>query len=235
VVRRERPSKRKIFRTAILLFQKRVSQTISQCLGGQLENVPGYDNVGIPKLKVKEENDKWLKGKIIWVSINTMSYREGIIYNLFSPNTNRCYIGCTTKDLNTTFTSLRAYCKKKRNVSSNEIIEAGSPQIEVLETFQDITIPELRKELGKIQEKYADACINRHRAGRTVKDRYHLDSTKFIERQRKFYAKHKEEILRKMTLVNMRKRGLPCTDRVRQRYNITQAEIDDCVTRRETT
>jgi hypothetical protein len=48
-----------------LLFQKRVSQTISQCLGGQLENVPGYDNVGIPKLKVKEENDKWLKGKII--------------------------------------------------------------------------------------------------------------------------------------------------------------------------
>ena len=164
-----------------------------------------------------------------------MSYREGIIYNLFSPNTNRCYIGCTTKDLNTTFTSLRAYKKKKRNVSSNEIIEAGSPQIEVLETFQDITIPELRKELGKIQEKYADACINRHRAGRTVKDRYHLDSTKFIERQRKFYAKHKEEILRKMTLVNMRKRGLPCTDRVRQRYNITQAEIDDCVTRRETT
>ena len=136
-----------------------------------------------------------------------MSYREGIIYNLFSPNTNRCYIGCTTKDLNTTFTHLRAYCKKKRNVSSNEIIEAGSPQIEVLETFQDITIPELRKELGKIQEKYADACINRHRAGRTVKDRYHLDSTKFIERQRKFYAKHKEEILRKMTLVNMRKRG----------------------------
>ena len=116
-----------------------------------------------------------------------MSYREGIIYNLFSPNTNRCYIGCTTKDLNTTFTHLRAYCKKKRNVSSNEIIEAGSPQIEVLETFQDITIPELRKELGKIQEKYADACINRHRAGRTVKDRYHLDSTKFIERQRKFY------------------------------------------------
>ena len=94
-----------------------------------------------------------------------MSYREGIIYNLFSPNTNRCYIGCTTKDLNTTFTHLRAYCKKKRNVSSNEIIEAGSPQIEVLETFQDITIPELRKELGKIQEKYADACINRHRAG----------------------------------------------------------------------
>ena len=64
-MRRERPSKRKIFRTAISLFQKRVSQTISQCLGGQLENVPGYDNARALKLKVKEENDKWLKGKII--------------------------------------------------------------------------------------------------------------------------------------------------------------------------
>jgi len=59
VVTRERPSKRKIFRTAISLFQKRVSQTISQC---QLEHVPGYDNARTPKLKVKEENDKGLKG-----------------------------------------------------------------------------------------------------------------------------------------------------------------------------
>ena len=164
-----------------------------------------------------------------------MSYREGTIYNLSSPNTNQCYIGCTTKDLKTTFTHLRAYSKRNRGVSSNVIIEAGEAQIEVLETFHDITISALRKELGKVQQKYAYLCVNTHLAGRTVKDRYHLDSTKFIERQRKFYAKHKEEILRKMTLVNMRKRGLPCTDRVRQRYNITQAEIDDCVTRRETT
>jgi hypothetical protein len=59
VVTRERPSKRKIFRTAISLFQKRVSQTISQC---QLEHVPGYDNARTLKLKVKEENDKGLKG-----------------------------------------------------------------------------------------------------------------------------------------------------------------------------
>jgi hypothetical protein len=45
-----------------LLFQKRVSQTISQC---QLEHVPGYDNVRTLKLKVKEENDKGLKGNNI--------------------------------------------------------------------------------------------------------------------------------------------------------------------------
>ena len=160
-----------------------------------------------------------------------MSYREGIIYNLFSPNTNRCYIGCTTKDLNTTFTHLRAYSKRNRGVSSNVIIEAGEAQIEVLETFHDITISALRKELGKVQEKYADVCVNIHRAGRTVKDRYHLDSTKFIERQRKFYQANKDKVLRKLALVNMRKRGLPCTDKVREKYNITQAEIDDCIKR----
>jgi hypothetical protein len=160
-----------------------------------------------------------------------MSYREGIIYSLSSPNTNQCYIGCTTKDLKTTFTHLRAYSKRNRGVSSNVIIEAGEAQIEVLETFHDITISALRKELGKVQEKYADVCVNIHRAGRTVKDRYKLDSTKFIERQRKFYEANKDKVLRKLALVNMRKRGLPCTDKVREKYNITQAEIDDCIKR----
>ena len=160
-----------------------------------------------------------------------MSYREGIIYSLSSPNTNQCYIGCTTKDLKTTFAHLRAYSKRNRGVSSNAIIEAGEAQIEVLETFHDITISALRKELGKVQEKYADVCVNIHRAGRTVKDRYHLDSTKFIERQRKFYQANKDKVLRKLALVNMRKRGLPCTDKVREKYNITQAEIDDCIKR----
>ena len=85
-----------------------------------------------------------------------MSYREGTIYNLSSPNTNQCYIGCTTKDLKTTFTHLRAYSKRNRG---NVIIEAGDAQIEVLETFHDITISALRKELGKVQEKYADVCV----------------------------------------------------------------------------
>ena len=160
-----------------------------------------------------------------------MSYREGIIYSLSSPNTNQCYIGCTTKDLKTTFTQLRAYSKRNRGVSSNVIVEAGDAQIEVLETFYDITISALRKELGKVQEKYADVCVNTHRAARTVKDRYHLDSTKFIERQRKFYQANKDKVLRKLALVNMRKRGLPCTDKVREKYNITQAEIDDCIRR----
>jgi hypothetical protein len=59
VVRRERPSKRKIFRTAISLFQKRVFQTISQC---QLEHARGYDNARTLEAKDKEENDKGLKG-----------------------------------------------------------------------------------------------------------------------------------------------------------------------------
>ena len=67
-------------------------------------------------------------------------------------------IGCTTKDLNTTFTHLLAYCKKKRNMSSNVIIEAADAQIEVLEMFED-DIPELRKKLRKIQGRYANSCV----------------------------------------------------------------------------
>ncbi|CAL6377183.1 unnamed protein product [Bathycoccus prasinos] len=116
-------------------------------------------------------------------------------------------------------------------VSSNVIIEAGDAQIEVLETFHDITISALRKELGKVQEKYADVCVNTHRAGRTVKDRYKLNPEKFIDKQKEFYQANKDKILRKLALKSMKKRGLPCTDRVRERYNITQAEIDDCIKR----
>ncbi|CAL6318085.1 unnamed protein product [Bathycoccus prasinos] len=160
-----------------------------------------------------------------------MSYREGTIYNLFSPNTNQCYIGCTTKDLKTTFTHLRAYSKRNRGVSSNVIIEAGEAQIKVLETFHDITISALRKELGKVQEKYADVCVNTHRAGRTEKDRYKLNPEKFIDKQKEFYQANRDKVLRKLALKSMKKRGLPCTDRVREKYNITQAEIDDCIRR----
>ena len=132
-----------------------------------------------------------------------MSYREGIIYSLFSPNTNQCYIGCTTKDLKTTFTHLRAYSKRNRGVTSNVIIEAGDAQIEVLETFHDITIFALRKELGKVQDKYADVCVNIHRAGRTVKDRYKLNPEKFIDKQKEFYRANKDKVLRKLALVNI--------------------------------
>ena len=133
--------------------------------------------------------------------IRDRSYREGTIYNLSSPNTNQCYIGCTTKDLKTTFTHLRGYSKRNRGVSSNVIIEAGEAQIKVLETFHDITISELRKELGKVQEKYADVCVNIHRAGRTVKDRYKLNPEKFIDKQKEFYQANKDKVLRKFCLL----------------------------------
>ena len=90
-----------------------------------------------------------------------MSYREGTIYNLSSPNTNQCYIGCTTKDLKTTFTHLRAYSKRNRGVSSNVIIEAGDAQIEVLETFHDITISALRRSSAKFK-KNTPMCVSTH-------------------------------------------------------------------------
>ena len=99
-----------------------------------------------------------------------MSYREGTIYNLFSPNTNQCYIGCTTKDLKTTFTHLRAYSKRKRGVSSNVIIEAGDAQIEVLETFHDITISASTKGARQSSRKIR-RCVCQHTPSRSNRER----------------------------------------------------------------
>ena len=76
-----------------------------------------------------------------------MSYREGIIFKISSPNTDKIYIGCSSLPLKRAVSGLRASAKF-RKLSCNILFQAGDIQSEVLEKFQDITVLEMRKKLG---------------------------------------------------------------------------------------
>ncbi|CAL6341950.1 unnamed protein product [Bathycoccus prasinos] len=95
-----------------------------------------------------------------------MSFRDGIIFKIASPHTEKIYIGCSSLPLNRAVSGLRASAKF-RKLSCNILFQAGDIQSEILEKFQDITVLEMRKKLGAIQTQYLEKCVNTNRAGRT--------------------------------------------------------------------
>ena len=76
-----------------------------------------------------------------------MSFRDGIIFKIASPHTEKIYIGCSSLPLNRAVSGLRASAKF-RKLSCNILFQAGDIQSEVLAKFQDITVLEMRKKLG---------------------------------------------------------------------------------------
>ncbi|CAL6308398.1 unnamed protein product [Bathycoccus prasinos] len=154
-----------------------------------------------------------------------MSFRDGIIFKIASPHTEKIYIGCSSLPLNRAVSGLRASAKF-RKLSCNILFQAGDIQSEVLEKFQDITVLEMRKKLGTIQTQYLEKCVNTNRAGRTNADRY-----RETKRQLEMYRENKDTFNRKHALKNMRIRGLPPRRSTILKYNITDEEIADCCKR----
>ena len=154
-----------------------------------------------------------------------MSFRDGIIFKISSPNTDKIYIGCSSLPLKRAVSGLRASAKF-RKLSCNILFQAGDIQSEVLEKFQDITVLEMRKKLGIIQAQHLDKCVNTNRAGRTNADRYR--ETKM---QLKMYRENKDACNRRHALKNMRIRGLPPRPSTILKYNITDEEIAECCKR----
>ena len=154
-----------------------------------------------------------------------MSYREGIIFKISSPNTDKIYIGCSSLPLKKAVSGLRASAKYRKH-SCNVLFQAGEIKSEVLAKFQEITVLEMRKKMGIIQAQNLDKCVNTNRAGRTNAERY--QDTK---RQLKKYQENKDACNRRHALANMRIRGLPPRPLTILKYNITDEEIAECCKR----
>ncbi|CAL6394025.1 unnamed protein product [Bathycoccus prasinos] len=154
-----------------------------------------------------------------------MSFRDGIIFKIASPHTEKIYIGCSSLPLNRAVSGFRASAKF-RKLSCNILFQAGDIQSEVFEKFQDITVLEMRRKLGAIQTQYLEKCVNTNRAGRTNADRY-----RETKRQLEMYRKNKDTFNRKHALKNMRIRGLPPRPSTILKYNITDEEIAECCKR----
>ena len=84
-----------------------------------------------------------------------MSFRDGIIFKISSPHTEKIYIGCSSLPLKRAVSGLRASAKF-RKLSCNILFQAGDIQSEILEKFQDITVLEMRKKLGAIQTEQGE-------------------------------------------------------------------------------
>ena len=63
-----------------------------------------------------------------------MSFRDGIIFKISSPNTEKIYIGCSSLPLKRAVSGLRASAKF-RKLSCNILFQAGDIKSEVLAKF----------------------------------------------------------------------------------------------------
>ena len=130
-----------------------------------------------------------------------MSFRDGIIFKISSPHTDKIYIGCSSLPLNRAVSGLRASAKF-RKLSCNILFQAGDIQSEVLEKFRHYR-SRMRK--NSAQYKHNTSKVRQYKQSRrTNADRY-----RETKRRLKIYRENKDTFNRKHALKNMRIRGLP--------------------------
>jgi len=159
---------------------------------------------------------------------------KGTVYELFSPNCNKTYIGSTTKSLAT-----RLNAHRYRN---HPLFDYGEVDIRVLE--QDIPKEELRKREGKHIRERINSVFNTRVAGRTQRERYYedVDSSRAYHRQQytpkraggdgnyrqlNRYKENKDVILRDMCIRNAYKYKRLPTKYSQLKYCLTKDEIAD--------
>ena len=104
----------------------------------------------------------------------------GRIYKITSINTDKIYIGSTTKSLTERLRcheyNYKAYQNgKMNNVKSFEILEKENYKIQLLEKIEYDAKTELFKREGYYIRKHRDICVNKCIAGRTL-EQYRIDN-----------------------------------------------------------
>ena len=116
----------------------------------------------------------------------------GRIYKITSINTDKIYIGSTSKKLTERLRSHEYDYKKFQNgkynyVKSFEILEKKDYEIQLLEEIENETKKELLEREGYYILKHRDICVNRCVAGRTDKQYYKDNADKIKEVMKQYY------------------------------------------------
>jgi hypothetical protein len=123
-----------------------------------------------------------------------MDYKNGKIYTLRSPHTDKYYIGSTT-----TILAKRLYCHKSQfnqyikgnqnyhYMTSYELFILGEVTIELLEEYSCENKMQLEKREGQLQREHKNNLVNKVIAGV-------CDHSAFMK---EYYIKNKEEIKKK--------------------------------------
>jgi len=128
----------------------------------------------------------------------TDKFQSAKIYMIWSPHTEKVYVGSTTQRLLCMRMAKHRNCYKnylegKMNyLTSFEILELGDAKIELIENFPCNSKEELRAREGFYIRK--ENCVNRCVAGRTSKEYAKEYEEKFRELSKKRYEENKEEI-----------------------------------------
>ena len=124
---------------------------------------------------------------------NQNKYHNGKIYKITDIAYTKCYIGSTTEELSQRMARHRQGFKrflrgdKESHIRSYDLFnEYGveNCKIELIEYFKCDTLQELRRKEGEHIKN--NECVNKHVAGRTVKE-YHEDNKNKILEQAKEY------------------------------------------------
>ena len=122
-------------------------------------------------------------------------YKQGKIYMIWSPNTDKVYIGSTVQPLHKRFHEhKRRLTGQKSYRTAHEVLLACSDaRIELIEDYPCATKAELNRREGQIMRGY-DKRVNQIIAGRTDAE-YRADNREKLAAQRREYnAKNKEQI-----------------------------------------
>ena len=115
-------------------------------------------------------------------------YGNGQIYMIWSPNTDKVYIGSTTQPLHKRFYE-HWHCPYK-HTSAHEVIDCGDAKIELVEDYPCASKTELNRREGQVIRERA--CVNRCVAGRTKKE-YRQEKKDQIAEQMKVYRQEKKD------------------------------------------
>ena len=112
-------------------------------------------------------------------------YKEGKVYMIWSPNTDKVYIGSTVQPLHKRLHGHKKGLTGKRYMNSREVLECGEARIELIEDYPCAKKSELNRREGQIMRGY-DNRVNKQLAGRT-KVEYRADNREVIAAQKREY------------------------------------------------
>jgi len=95
------------------------------------------------------------------------NYENGQIYMIWSPHTDKVYIGSTTQPLHKRFYDHKRTLKGKGYTTANTIIDCCDAQAELIEDYPCASKAELNRREGQIIRERASDCVNKNVAGRT--------------------------------------------------------------------
>lgn len=117
-------------------------------------------------------------------------YKNGKIYCIRSPNTDKVYVGSTTQSLSQRFFKHKSAfkCCRKRT-GSKHLFEAGDAYIELIENYPCDNRTELNRREGKVMRTTPNCC-NSCIAGRTQKEYYNEHKEQILKNNKKYKKKH---------------------------------------------